>query len=245
MGATTRSATLNRAVPSAVVPSALNSVDVLTEPQLGPYSPMTGKSRVPFVPNTVDPADAPPSPGFGGLGTQGSQRNSGGAGAPSVPGMNGVLFTPGTIDQHYMSEAEGYNPVAKVNNPPTRGMLTWVKDYINGIATSQDTDTAGWKARHPQQRTSHMRITPPAHGIGYAPEIFEPRQMPQGDNTYKYPPAIGTDVPGSGVLNSSTFGAGQTAGGVGGSQYTPSPGPPPTFSTAAGDSPAAGMPTWG
>lgn len=115
---------------------------------------------------------------------------------------------------------------------------------------------AGWKERHPQQRTSVMRNTLPPHGAGYAPETAVPHQLPQSPNTYKYNPQIGTQAYGSGhviaggyqhgrVLNSDTYGAGQTAGGIGGNQYTPAQGPPDTTSTAGNPGPASGMPTWG
>ncbi len=175
---------------------------------------------------------------------------------------SGGLFPNAPIDPHYQSVFEGTsgalrdgNPYGKVNNPATRGMFTWVKDYINGIATSQDVDTAGWKQRHAQQRTSHMRITPPPHGGGYAPETAVPHQLPQSPNTYKYNPVTGTQPYGSGhviaggyqhgrVLNSDTYGAGQTAGGIGGNQYTPTPGPPDTTSTAGNEGPDY-MPLWG
>jgi hypothetical protein len=246
-----------KAVPSAVAPSAQNSVKILTEPQLGPYTPMSGHSVIPVVPQAGSPDDAPRQPGYGDAYGEGGQFNAGSGGAPSVPGMGGVLFTNGPIDPHYQDETETRNPYAKVNNPPTRGMLTWVKGYLNGIARSQDTDLTGRKTRHPQQRTSWMRITPPPHGAGYAPETFTPRQQPQGDNTAKFLPAVGTQAYGvtvvngpsgsaKGVLNSDTYGAGQTAGGIGGSQYTPAPGPPATYSTASQDiANYNGMPTWG
>jgi hypothetical protein len=234
------------AVPSAVAPSTENSVRILTEPQLGPYAPMTGSSVVPAVPNVGMPGDAPGQPGYGRAADTAGERDSGSNGAPSVPRMNGILFRAAEIDAHYQSQAQDVDPYAKVNNPATRGMWTRIQMFLNGIATSQDTDNAGWKARHPQQRTSVMRNALPARGIGYAPEIFTPHQMPQSDNTYKYPPSTGTQPYGTGVLNADSYGAGQTAGGVGGNNYTPVPGPPATTSTASADIAAGrGMPTWG
>lgn len=236
-----------KAVPSAVAPSYQNSVPVLTEPQLGPHMPMKGSAIIPVVPRTVQEGDGEynPQPGYGGVGKHGSGLSAGSEGAPSVPGMNGVLFTPGPIDPHYVSEAEVSNPYGKVNNPPTRGMLTWVKDYLNHIAYGQRTTETGFKISGPQQRTSHMRITTPPHGDGYSPNTFTPRQLPQHPNTAKFLPATGTQGRGTGVLNSSTLGAGQTAGGIGGNQYTPTPGPPDTNSTANASQAAAMMPTWG
>jgi hypothetical protein len=235
-----------KAVPSAVAPSAQNSVTILTEPQLGPYQPMTGSSYVPVVPQNGAPGEAGIQPGYGSVYGTGSQANSGSAGAPSVP-VSGYLFTQGPIDAHYSSEMQGRDPYAKVNNPPTRGMFTRIQTFLNHIAQSpQDVDPNGFRISPPQQRTSVMRNQLPNHGGGYAPETYTPRQLPQRDNTYKYNPATGTQAYGTGVLNSDTFGAGQTAGGQGGSQYTPQPGPPATYSTASQDiANYSGMPTWG
>ena len=248
-----------KAVPSSVAPSAQNSVKVLTRPQLGPYKPATGSAIIPEVSvPEYDPAEITPSPMFGGTRTTGMERESGSGGAPTVPDMNGVLFRKGPIDEHYQNEFQGdRDPYRKINNPPTRGMFTWVKDYVNGIATSQDVDNVGNKVRHPQQRTSWMRITTPPHADGYSPETSAPHQLPQTPNTYKYGPQIGSQAYGvtqnngaagsrKGVLNRDTFGAGQTAGGIGGNQYTPTPGPPDTTSTA--NQPPVnptGMPSWG
>jgi hypothetical protein len=236
-----------KAVPSAVAPSYQNSVPVLTEAQLGPYEPMKGSSIIPVVPRTTEDGDGEyhPQPGYGGIGKTGSEFTAGSVGAPSVPGMNGVLFTPGPIDDHYVNETEVRNPYAKVNNPPTRGMFTWVKDYLNHIAFNQVTTETGFKISGEQQRTSHMRITTPPHGGGYAPETFVPKQLPQHPNTAKFLPSTGTQGKGTGVLNSDTFGAGQTAGGIGGNQYTPTPGPPTTNSTAGNNAASTTMPTWG
>jgi hypothetical protein len=245
--------TVPKSVPSSVAPSTSNSVAVITTPIKGPLLPSTG-SFSPYNGQPVDKVEgAPvgseiqPSPWFGGNRTTGQERESGSSGAPSLPEMNGVLFRKGPVDSHYQSEFQGgVDPYRKVNNPPTRGMLTWVKGYINGILTSQDVDNTGFRVRHPQQRTSWMRITPPPVGIGYAPEFFEPHQQPQAPNTYKYNPVLGTKQYGTGVLNSDTYGAGQTAGGIGGNQYSPAPGPPDTMSTASNPpSNPSGMPTWG
>ena len=249
-----------KAVPSSVAPSSGNSVSVNTRPQAGPLQTPTGERAIPQVarPETMpDENEIQASPGFGGIAGTGMERESGSAGAPTLPEMNGALFRKGPVDPHYQNEfGGGVDPYAKVNNPPTRGMLTWVKDYINGIATSQDVDNTGFKERHPQQRTSHMRITPPPHGAGYAPETFLPKQQPQTPNTYKFMPQTGTEAYGSGhtpygggfqvgrVLNSDAYGAGQTAGGQGGNQYTPAPGPPDTNSTA-GNGTTTTEPTWG
>jgi hypothetical protein len=240
---------VGKAVPSAVAPSYNNSVPVLTEAQLGPYEPMKGSAVIPVVPRTEKEGDGDyhPQPGYGGVGMSASQVGVGAESGPSVPGMNGVLFTPGPIDPHYTDEYQAVNPYAKVNNPPTRGMFTWVKDYLNHIAFSQRTTETGFKINGPQQRTSYMRITTPPHGGGYAPETYVPHQLPQHPNTAKFLPATGTQGKGTGVLNSSTLGAGQTAGGIGGNQYTPTPGPPETNSTSNPNAAASAsmMPTWG
>lgn len=244
-----------KAVASAVAPSTDNSVDILTQPQLGPHYPASGKGIVPIVPtrNDVKEADITPQPGFSGYGGVGSPFQAGSEGAPSVPPMNGALFTPGPIDVHYQSVEQEREPYAKVNNPPTRGMFTFVKTYLNGIALGQQNkESTGWNNRQAQQRTSVMRVTPPAHGMGFTQQTYTPRINPQNRNTAKYLPATGTVGYGSGspgrytrgVLNSDTFGAGQTAGGVGGNNYTPQPGPPVTTSTA-GNSGTSDMPVWG
>jgi hypothetical protein len=238
-----------QSVPSAVAPSAGNSVKINQRPQRGPHKPMTGKSYVPAVPANADPEDAGLQPGYGGAGSAGGPPDTG-QGAPSVPGMGGVLFTPGPLDVHYQSEVEAYNPYA-VNRPAAPGLFTWVKGYLNHIGLGvQNTDTTGFRQTGAQQRTSWMRITPPAHGSGFAPATSTPRQLPQRANTSKYLPSTGTTRPGPVrgqgiVLNSSTFGAGQTAGGIGGNQYTPTPGPPETTSTAGLVQNPGGMPVWG
>ena len=103
-----------------------------------------------------------------------------------------------------------------------------------------------------------MRITPPPHGDGFDAinQMNTPHQQPQTPNTYKYMPQFGTQAYGvtnrngaigsaKGVLNSDAYGAGQTAGGIGGQQYTPTPGPPDTTSTAGNATSGGGMPTWG
>lgn len=233
-------------VPSSV-PSSVNTVPVLQQPQLGPYEPMTGSQRIPEVPRTEVPGEEniPGNPRIGHRGSTSPPPASGSAGAPSLP-VDGFLFRKGPADAHYLSEWNPDLPSApkvKVNNPPTRGMFTWVKDYLNHIAHSQWVDEAGWKVQLPQQRTSWMRITPPPHGGGYAPETFNPEQMPQQPNTYRIVKATGTSAYGTGVLNSDTLGAGQTAGGIGGNNYTPAPGPPDTTSVTGG--PVSSMPTWG
>jgi hypothetical protein len=237
------------AVPSAV-PTASNTVVINGTPQRGPHKPMTGHSVVPYVPRTEEPrADEMAwQPSYATIGTTGRTLESGSPGAPSLP-VDGFLFRRGPADPHYLVQAEGRNPYGKVNNPPTRGMLTWVKAYLNHVFNGkQNVDNAGWQQNSPQQRTSYMRITPPPHGAGYAPETAVPHQLPQQPNTYRFNPVLGTDAPGvvpgqAHILNRSTYGAGQTAGGVGGSNYTPPPGPPDTTPVASPQ--ASGMPTWG
>jgi hypothetical protein len=238
--------TVPKAVPSAVAPSTSNSVPVGTEPQLGPFRATLGQNEIPNVPRSDDINDdnINNQPSYAtGIGT-GSQRSSGQTGAPSVP-KHGFLFSAKPIDKHYLSEMEDSNPYRKVNDPPTRGRFQWLKTLANHIAYSQHTTETGFKINGPQQRESVMRMALPPHGIGYAPETFEPRQLPQHGNTAKFMPSTGNDAYGNGVLNSDTFGAGQTAGGVGGNNYTPTPGPPETTSTANQASNSSGMPSWG
>lgn len=234
-----------RSVPQSVPSSAAGgNVEILTGAQLGPYRPMHGSTIAPAVPQVGDPSDAPPQPGYGGSSGVSSQFNAGSSGAPSVP-TRGFLFIRQPIDSHYTSEAEGRNPYYKVNNPGTRGMFTFIKKYANHISLGTQNRTAdGFKVSGPQQRTSVMRVTPPPHGGGFAPETSAPVQLPQRGNTYRYNPQTGSQPYGTGVLNSDTFGAGQTAGGVGGNQYTPAPGPPPTNSVTSPQD-ASGMPVWG
>jgi hypothetical protein len=237
-----------QSVPSAVAPSAKTSVPVNTQAQLGPYQPMSGSAVNPVVPRSGEPLDQKeltPQPGYGNVSSSSSQKDGGGDGSPSVPPMGGALFTPGPIDAHYVSEAEQGNPYFKVNNPATRGMWTRIQEFANHIAMSQNTTNTGFKVNGPQQRTSFMRNQLPNLGAGYAPETFTPKQLPQSDNTQKFLPSTGTDTYGTGVLNSSTFGAGQTAGGIGGNLYTPAPGPPDTNSTAQAGNNVSGMPAWG
>jgi hypothetical protein len=240
-----------KAVPSAVAPTAQRSVKVLTDPQLGPYKGMTGSSIIPVVPvpdGAPNPEDANLQPGYGGGVGGGSYLQAGSQGAPTVPAMGGVLFTSPPIDSHYVSEAEVKSPYAKVNNPPTRGRI-WsqrIQAFTNHIAlTNQNVDPNGFRISPDQQRTSVMRNTLPPNADGYSPETYQPGQRPQSPNTAKYMPATGTQAYGTGVLNSDTYGAGQTAGGIGGNLYTPTPGPPPSTSTADNSSDASGMPTWG
>lgn len=235
-------------VPSAV-PSAVNTVSVLNEPQAGTrkfYQSGGGTERIPVVPRTEveSEADTPPNPRMGHLGGTAGTPASGSGGSPSVP-VDGFLFKRGPIDAHYTSEYNPVDPYRRVNNPPTRGMFTFILQYLNHVAHSQNVDEAGWKQNSSQQRTSVMRVTPPAHGIGYVPATYTPQQMPQQPNTYKVIKATGTQPYGTGVLNTDTLGAGQVAGGIGGNQYTPQPGPPATTSTAGNPPQASGMPTWG
>lgn len=249
-----------RAVPSAVAPSASgNNVDILTGPQLGPYRPMSGSEVIPEVPRTETEGEPRAQPHWVSPPEAGHSIGYGNEGAPSVPpsDFSGGFFPNAPIDPHYTDPVETVNPYHRVNSPATRGMLTWVKAYLNHIALGpQVVDPNGFRVSPAQQRTSWMRITPPPHGGGFAPETFTPRQLPQHANTAKFLPAVGTQAYGvtqpnggagsaKGVLNRNTFGAGQTAGGIGGSQYTPAPGPPVTVSTAGGQDNPSGMPTWG
>ena len=244
--------TLPKAVPSSVAPSAQKSVKVLTKAQLGPHSPMTGKAIIPVVPvpeGAPNPDDLKSQPGFGGGVTGGTYFTAGSTGAPTLPELGGTQFKSPPIDAHYVSEAEIRSSYAKVNNPPTRGRA-WsqrIQSFLNHIAqSSQEVDPNGFRTMPPQQRTSVMRNTLPPRADGFSPETFIPKLMPQSPNTYKYMPVTGTQAYGTGVLNSDQFGAGQTAGGIGGNQYTPTPGPPETTSTADNTSlGASGMPTWG
>ena len=237
-------------IPKSVAPSLAPSAggtEILTAPQLGPNLPMTGSAVSPVVPRSDDQAKqgTTDQPGYGRTGETAGSFTGGSAGAPSLP-LDGYLFRKGPIDAHYQSESQGREPYRRVNSPPTRGMLTFVLTYLNHIAFSaQEVDANGFRARPAQQRTSYMRVTPPPHGGGYAPETYAPRQLPQHPLTYRYGPQTGTDPYGSGVLNSSTYGAGQTAGGIGGSQYRPSPGPPLTSSTADTPGSVSAMPVWG
>lgn len=235
---------VDKAVPSAVAPSIANSVGVNTTAQRKPYKPMTGSEILPVVPRTERDGEITPQRKWGGNTDTGSPLDVGSQGAPSVA-LDGFLFKRGPIDPHYTSEYQPNDPYAKVNNPPTRGMFTFIKTFLNGIGLgSQNREVTGWNNRQPQQRTSVMRVTPPAHGMGFTQQTYTPRQMPQQPNTAKYLPVTGTQQYGTGVLNSDSLGAGQTAGGIGGNNYTPSPGPPDTTSITGASAPSS-MPTWG
>lgn len=250
-----------KAVPSSVAPSTKHSVDINKVPQRGALVTPTGERAIPEVPRPEDDpiSEVRANPFFGQSSHTGYECESGSSGAPSVPEMNGILFRKGPVDVHYQNEFEGdVNPYKRVNNPATARVVNWIKDYQNHIAlTSQEVDPNGFRTEPPQQRTSHMRFTAKGHNPGYDPETSEPHQMPQTPNTYKYNPVVGTQEYGSGhtpygggfqvgrVLNSDTYGAGQTAGGIGGNQYTPAAGPPDTTSTAGNDNAGSGMPTWG
>lgn len=232
-----------KAVPSAVPFSADNSVQVLTEAQLGPYQPMTGSSVNPSVPRTEIDGEIPPQPYFTGGYSQGRPEFfAGSAGAPSVP-TDGFLFRQGPIDQHYMVQAETINPYATVGRPGTYGWYTRLQDFQNhtGLGT-QDTTLTGFRNLGIQQRTSHMRTALPPVGA-FGVQTFVPKQQPQAVRYNRIRPSIGTDPYGSGVLNRDTFGAGQTYGGQGGSNYTAAPGPPPTNSIT--NPPASPEATWG
>jgi hypothetical protein len=216
---------------------------------------MTGNSIVPEVPKTEIDGETPSQPQFTSYGGSGSVSNSS-DGAPSVPGMGGQLFRAGPIDPHYQSEIQpNGNPYKTVGRPGTLGWWTRAQQFINGIATSQDTDLTGVKQRHAQQRTSVMLNALPPKGQ-FGTQTFVPHPQPQAVAYNRVRPTVGTDAYGSGkpttmggyqsgrVLNSDSFGAGQTAGGIGGNQYTPAPGPPDTTSTA-GSVGSSAMPMWG
>jgi hypothetical protein len=236
-----------RAVPSAVAPSAATSVPVNDTPTRIPRTVAQGGERNPVVPRTPEEGTPDSQPRYGHAYGTGTIPYSGSEGAPTVPGMNGVLFRKSPADPHYMDPSQGNdNPYDKVNNPAVQGRFTWIKIFANNIGLgSQNKDNAGWNVRAPQQRVSVMRPLMPQHGPGYAPETFIPRQLPQSDRYNRDFPVTGTDPYGSGVLNADTFGAGQTAGGIGGNRYTPPPGPPETTSTAGQDTNPSGMPSWG
>jgi hypothetical protein len=237
------------AVPSAVAFSAGNSVPVNGTAQRKPYKPMTGSQRAPKVPVTEADGQPLPNPKFRSPAMRGTTRQSGNPGAPSVPRMGGALFTPGPVDPHYTSEFQGSrDPYGKVNNPPTRGMFTRVQRFVNHIAQApQDVDPNGFRISPAQQRTSVMRNQLPPVANGYSPETYTPAQQPQAVRFNRIGfPVRGSDPYGNGVLNADMYGAGQTAGGVGGNQYTPAAGPPATTSTAAAPSDgSSGMPSWG
>jgi len=249
-----------KAVPSAVAPSVSgNNVTVDTRPQAGPYQPMTGNPVIPQVPRTEDTGDIRPQPHWVSPHGSATVPGANNTGAPSVPGpeRSGGFFPAPPIDSHYTDETQVTDPYRRVNSPPTRGMFTWVKAFANHIALGpQVVDANGFRVEPPQQRTSWMRMATPPHGGGYAPEAYVPRQLPQHANTAKFLPALGTVPYGTtqpnggtgsakGPLNRDTYGAGQVAGGIGGSWYTPAPGPPPTTSTAGAAPDTTGMPTWG
>jgi hypothetical protein len=236
-----------RAVPSAVAPSTANTVPVNAGPTRDPRLTAQGGTRNPVVPKT--PAEGIPAaqPSYGSPGHTGVSPDYGSDGAPSVPPMNGILFRKSPADAHYTDTREVNDPYDKVNNPAPRGRYTWIKTFINGIGLgTQNRENTGWNIRQPQQRTSVWRPLMPGHAAGFAPQTFTPRQLPQTPRWNRDIPIIGTDPYGTGVLNADTFGAGQTAGGIGGSRYTPPPGPPETISTAdQGISNSSGMPSWG
>lgn len=244
-----------RSVPNQVPFSTSNSVEILTEPQLKPRTAPDGNGINPVVPKTDpggEPANQPHFRAYGGTASVSNAEN----GAPSVP-RDGFMWQPGVIDPHYRSEFQPKgNPYATVGRPGTLGWLTRTQEFINGIFTSQDKDNAGWQVRHPQQRTSVMLNVMPPHGLNgafWAP----PEPQPQATRYNRIVPTVGTDAYGSGVpsslggyqpgrvLNKDTFGAGQSQYATGGNTYTPSPGPPPTNSTAGESGSSSGMPTWG
>lgn len=231
-----------KAVPTAVVSSTDNSAPVLTGPVMGPYQPATGSSINPKVPRTEIEGETPNQPYWtGGYVSSGGQYAAGSMGAPSLP-TDGFLFKRGPIDAHYTEMDEGRNPYGTVGRPGTYGWYTRLQNFQNNIRTNQDTDNAGWRVRHAQQRTSYMRNALPPIGA-FGTQTFQPHQQPQAVRYNRIVPRVGTDKYGTGVLNADTFGAGQTYGGQGGSNYTPAPGPPVTNSIT--NPPVTTEPTWG
>jgi hypothetical protein len=234
---------VQKAVPNAIAPSASNSVQVLTEAQLGPYQPATGSSINPKVPRTDTGGETAPQPYFTGGGSHNRPGFvAGSAGAPSVP-TDGFLFRAPAIDPHYQMQAESCNPYGTVGRPGTVGWQTRLQQFQNhiGLGTQNTTET-GYRNLGVQQRTSYMRNAMPPMGA-FGVNTFTPRQQPQAVRYNRIRPSVGTDAYGSGVLNSDTFGAGQTYGGIGGSNYTPNPGPPATNSITT--PPVTGEATWG
>jgi hypothetical protein len=162
--------------------------------------------------------------------------------------MNGVLFTQGPIDDHYHTVSD-IDPYKKVNAPKHITPMGLIKSYANHVFNGkQNVDNAGWQQNSPQQRTSYLRMTAlPSGSSGYAPATSVPKPQPQQPRTQRFLPTIGSDQPGavrgqSVILNSTTFGAGQTAGGIGGNNYTPPvPGPDTTPVAATNGS----QPMWG
>lgn len=234
---------IKSAVPNSLPRSTDNSVEVLTAAQLGPYQPATGSSINPKVPQTPVDGEIAPQPYFtGGNSAVRPAFVAGSAGAPSVP-TDGFLFRAPVIDPHYQMPAETCNPYAKVNALHTVGWQTRVQQFQNhiGLGTQNTTET-GFRNLGQQQRTSYMRNAMPPIG-NFGVQTFDPRPQPQAVRYNRIRPSIGTDAYGSGVLNSDTFGAGQTAGGIGGSNYTPNPGPPATNSITT--PPVTGEATWG
>jgi len=239
-----------KSVPTAIAPSTGNTVPVSSDPDRN-YRITTGGggTRNPVVPKTETEGEPRPQPGYGEAFGRGTINYSGdfGDSAPAVPGMNGVLFRKGPADPHYMSESEGNNPpYDKVNNPAVQGRFNWFKSFANYIGLGvQNRESTGWNVREPQQRTSVWRPLMPQHGPGYGVFWYTPKQLPQTPRWNRDIPVTGSDPYGSGVLNSDTFGAGQTAGGIGGNRYSPPPGPPATTSTADNAVNPSGMPSWG
>jgi len=260
-----------KAIPTSVAPSTGNTVPVSTDPTRLARVTAQGGTQNPVIPKTETEGNPLPQPGYGEVFGKGAISYSGDSGdtAPSVPGMNGVLFRKSPADPHYMSENAGNlgpdmvnqgNPSAydKVNNPDVQGRFNWFKTFANNIGLGvQNRDNAGWNVRAPQQRTSVWRPLMPQHGPGFGAFWYVPKQLPQTPRWNRDIPIIGTDAYGDpmpssrfdsygkGVLNSNTFGAGQTAGGIGGNRFTPPPGPPDTTSTADQASNPSGMPSWG
>lgn len=238
------SAAVPKAVPTAVVGSADNSVNVNKTALRGSYKPMSGSAIIPVVPVTDTGGPPPAQPHFtGGLGQSIPTEYAGSMGAPSVP-TDGFLFRAPPIDQHYTVPVETRDPYETVGRPGTYGWRTRTQFFGNHIGLgNQNTTNTGFRNLGAQQRTSVMNNALPPIGA-FGTESYTPRQQPQAVRYNRIRQTTGTDPYGSGVLNTDSLGAGQTAGGIGGSNYTPAPGPPATNSITNPPVISA-EPTWG
>jgi hypothetical protein len=241
---TSVSSAVPKAVPDSVVSSADNTVKVNKTALRGSYKPMTGSSVNPVVPRTDTGQESPAQPYFtGGQGRPPTTHYAGSEGAPSVP-TDGFLFRSPPIDNHYTVPAETRDPYGTVGRPGTVGWRSRIQMFQNHTGLgSQNTSNTGFRNLGIQQRTSVMSNALPPIGA-FGTESYIPRQQPQAVNYNRIRPSVGTDAYGTGVLNRDTFGAGQTAGGIGGNNYTPAPGPPATNSITNPPAVAA-EPTWG
>lgn len=242
-----------KAVPSSVAFSADNSVKINDTALRGPYQPATGHGIAPKVTRPEVQGEITPQPYFtGGNSAVKTMPQSGNPGAPSVP-TDGFLFRSPPIDIHYVEGVETHNPYSKVNALHTVGWYTPVYPHQNHTAENQHTTETGFKVNGMQQRTSYWRVALPPIG-NFGIQTFTPRPQPQAARYNRIRPSIGSVPYGTrdarryttGVLNRDTFGAGQTYGGQGGSNYTPAVGPPDTNPiTAPGASPESSPEGWG